>query len=128
MGRLVKRFGETALLRAGFLGYAAGYLMLAFSHSIAWLILATVVTAIGGLVRPTLTSLITQAASSDEQGVVLGLTQSLTSVAQITAPPLAGFLIGLGRLTSWGVVAAAVAALGFALAAKPSPALAAEAG
>ena len=78
--------------------------------------MATVVTSIGGLVRPTLTSMITQEASREEQGVVLGLTQSLTSVAQICAPPLGGYLIERGLLTGWGLVAAAVAALGLALA------------
>jgi len=116
LGRLVKRFGEKSLLRAGFLGYAAGYLILALCHSIPLLIVATAVTAIGGLVRPTLTSLITQATPPTEQGVVLGLTQSLTSVAQITAPPIAGFLIERTWLTGWGLVAAAVAALGLFLA------------
>ena len=118
LGRLVKRFGEKSLLRTGFLGYAAGYLILALCHSLTVLILATVVTALGGLVRPTLTSLITQATPASEQGVVLGLTQSITSMAQITAPPLAGFLIGRECLTSWGLVASAVSALGLALASR----------
>ncbi len=114
--RLVERFGEKALLRAGFLGYAAGYLILALSHGIPTLILATIVTSIGGLVRPTLTALITHATSREEQGVVLGLTQSLNSIAQICAPPLGGFLIQRELLTSWGLVAAAVASAGLVLA------------
>ena len=116
LGKLVKRFGEKALLRTGFLGYATGYALLAVCHNLPMLILASTVTAIGGLVRPTLTSLITQATRSDEQGVVLGLTQSLTSVAQITAPPIGGWLIEQKLLTGWGVAAAAVAVLGLVLA------------
>jgi len=116
LGRLVKRFGEKSLLRTGFAGYAAGYVILALCHSLPVLIAATVVTSIGGLVRPTLTSLITQEASREEQGLVLGLTQSLTSVAQICAPPLGGFLIERGLLTGWGLAASAVAALGLTLA------------
>ena len=83
------------------MGYACGYALLAFCHSMPMLALATMVTSIGGLVRPTLTSLITQATPREEQGVVLGLTQSLKSVALIIAPPLAGFLIEHGRLTVW---------------------------
>ena len=82
------------------------------------LIAATIVTAIGTLVRPTLTSLITQAASREEQGVVLGLTQSLTSVAQIAAPPLGGYLIERGLLTGWGLAASIVSAVGLALASR----------
>ena len=116
LGRLVKRFGEARLNRVGFGGYVFGYAILAFCHSLPMLILATVVTSLGGLVRPTLTSLITQAAGRQEQGVVLGLTQSLTSVAQIVAPPLGGFLITHGVLTGWGLVASGIVFVGFTLA------------
>ena len=118
LGRLVKRFGEKSLNRVGFAGYAAGYLILAFCHNIPVLISATVVTAIGTLVRPTLTTLITTAAAREEQGVVLGLTQSLTSVAQITAPLLGGYLIQRGWLTGWGLAASAVAVVGLVLASR----------
>jgi DHA1 family tetracycline resistance protein-like MFS transporter len=114
--RLVGRFGEKPLLRVGFMGYAAGYLILSLCHTVPMLLLATVVTSIGGLVRPTLTAMITHATSREEQGVVLGLTQSLTSVAQICAPPLGGLLIEHGLLTAWGLVASVVAAVGLALA------------
>jgi MFS transporter, DHA1 family, tetracycline resistance protein len=120
LGRLVKRFGERSLNRTGFGGYAAGYLILAFCHTLPVLILATIVTAVGTLVRPTLTSMITQAAARREQGVVLGLTQSLTSVAQIAAPLLAGYLIQRHWLTSWGLAASGVAAAGFFLASRRS--------
>jgi MFS transporter, DHA1 family, tetracycline resistance protein len=104
------------LNRAGFMGYACGYALLAFCHSIPMLALATLVTAIGGLVRPTLTSQITQATRRDEQGVVLGLTQSLSSVAMIVAPPIGGYLIERGWLTAWGLTASAIAAIGLMLA------------
>jgi MFS family permease len=116
LGRLVKRFGERALNRTGFMGYACGYAILAFCHSIPMLALATMVSSIGGLVRPTLTSLITQATPREEQGVVLGLTQSLNSVSMIIAPPLGGFLIERGWLTAWGLGASAVAVIGLMLA------------
>lgn len=120
LGRLVKRFGERALNRSGFMGYACGYAILAFCHSIPMLALATLVSSIGGLVRPTLTSLITQATPREEQGVVLGLTQSLNSVSMIIAPPLGGFLIERGWLTAWGLAASAVAVIGLMLASGSS--------
>ncbi len=119
LGKMVKRFGESNLNRVGFLGYAAGYATLAFCFGLPALILATTFCAIGSLVRPTLTSMITQSAPREEQGVVLGLTQSLTSVAQITAPPFAGFLIQHDWLATWGIVAAAVSLLGLLLASRP---------
>jgi len=118
LGRMVRRFGEARLNRIGFTAYAVGYVILAFCHSIPMLIAATTVSAVGSLVRPTLTSLITQAAPREEQGVVLGLTQSLTSVAQIVGPPIAGFLIDRGVLTGWGLMAAAITAVGLVLSSR----------
>jgi MFS family permease len=100
-------------------GYAAGYATLAFCFSIPMLIVATTISAIGTLVRPTLTSMITQAAPREDQGVVLGLTQSLTSIAQIAGPPVAGFLIQRGHLAGWGLTAAAIALVGLTLASRP---------
>jgi DHA1 family tetracycline resistance protein-like MFS transporter len=118
LGVLVKKFGEKALNRVGFVAYAAGYTLLGLTHSIPVLVLAATVTAFGGFIRPTLTSLITKAAPRAEQGSVLGLQQSLTSVAQIAAPPFAGILIQHGALTTWGVAASAITVIGLVLATK----------
>jgi MFS family permease len=118
LGKLVKKFGDQSLNKAGFAGYVAGYAVLAFCHSIAMLGLATVVTSIGGFVRPTLTSMITQAAPSDEQGVVLGLTQSISSVSQIAGPALTGLLIQANILTGWALTVSAVALIGLLLATR----------
>ena len=118
LGRLVKRFGEHALNRAGFFGYVAGYTMLAFCHSLPMLFATVTVLAMGGLVRPTLTSLVTHATPRGEQGMILGLTQSLMSVSQITAPPLGGLLIEHQLLTGWGLAAAAIALAGLSMAAR----------
>lgn len=118
LGRLVKSFGERRLNRAGFIGYVGGYTILAFSTSVPWLVLATAVMSMGSLVRPTLTSLITHAAPREEQGVVLGLMQSLNSGALIVGPLIAGYLIEHGLLTTWGLAAAATAVMGLLLASQ----------
>ena len=47
-----------------------------------------------------------------EQGVVLGLTQSITSVSQIVAPIIAGALIDRRQLGAWAILMAAVAFVG----------------
>jgi MFS family permease len=119
LGRLVKRFGERALNRFGFGAYVVGYLLMAIAHSIPMLIATVTVLAIGGLVRPTLTSMITHVAPRQEQGSVLGLNQSLNSISQIAAPPLGGLLITHHLLAAWGIAAACVAAGGLVLASKP---------
>lgn len=116
LGRLVKRFGERALVVAGFAGMALGYATLGARGTVALLIVATTLASLGNAVlRPALISLVTQAAGRGEQGVVIGLTQSLTSIAQITAPPLGGLLIGREMLGSWAFVAASAAAAGAVL-------------
>jgi MFS transporter, DHA1 family, tetracycline resistance protein len=113
IGRLVARFGEHRLAAWGFSSLALGYFLLSGVHVIPALLIAATFSAFGtAVVRPTLTSLITQSAGAREQGVVLGLTQSLSSVAAISAPPLAGFLIGRGLLAPWAWVAGTAAVLG----------------
>jgi MFS family permease len=116
IGKLVKRFGEPALVAAGFAGMTIGYATLGASSALSVLLVASTFASFGNAVlRPTLSSLVTQAAGRGEQGVVIGLTQSLMSVAQIIAPPLAGLLIGRGLLASWALVAAVAAGTGAAL-------------
>jgi hypothetical protein len=52
---------------------------------------------------------IPRAGGRREQGVVLGLTQSITSVSQIVEPVIAGSLIERGHLGAWALATAGVA-------------------
>jgi MFS transporter, DHA1 family, tetracycline resistance protein len=112
MGRIVKAFPERGLLFAGFAGQAAGLVLLGLADTIAMLAVASTVLAAGGLLRPILSSGLSKRAAPDEQGIVIGLTQSLSSVAQIAGPIAAGALIQGGLLHTWGFLAAAVASAG----------------
>jgi MFS family permease len=112
MGALVRRFGERRLLSIGFILSVVAYTVLGFASTFALLMIAITVSIPGGVIRPVITSLITQNASSGEQGVVLGLTQSLNSVAQIVAPLLSGFVIQRGWLMQWGFAVAAISLVG----------------
>ncbi len=113
MGRLVKRFGERALVVSGFGVGAASSAWMAYTFTVPQLIANCTFGSFGnGVLRPALTALITQKSGRREQGVVLGLTQSLTSVSQIAAPVLAGFLIEKGYLTAWALGCAAVGLCG----------------
>ncbi len=116
IGRLVKTFGEEKLVRASFLCSVVGLAALGFTYGIPLLLVVAALSGIGsGGLRPALTSLITQKASRSEQGTVLGLTQSLMSVSQITAPFLAGLLINSYWLEAWALVGAAVSLIGLVL-------------
>ncbi|HUJ49151.1 MAG TPA: MFS transporter [Bryobacteraceae bacterium] len=109
MGRLVRVFGEINLVRAGFFVAMVGLAALAFTSSIPLLLVVAAAASLGtGMNRPALTSLITQRASRSEQGVVLGITQSLNSLAAICAPTVAGFLIDHSLLTVWALLAAVI--------------------
>jgi DHA1 family tetracycline resistance protein-like MFS transporter len=115
IGRLVKRFGESSLVAAGFLALAIGYFGLGFATSFVLLMVTGTLAAFGnGVIRPALTSLITQQAGRQEQGVVLGVTQSLMSMASIVSPVITGLLIERQMLTTWAWVAAGLAAIGVA--------------
>jgi MFS transporter, DHA1 family, tetracycline resistance protein len=92
------------------------YLGLGAIHTVPLLLLVATVKSYGdGVMRPTLTSLITQHADRSEQGVVLGLNQSLSSVSQIASSLLAGVLIESNLLAGWAWTAAAVALIGLVL-------------
>jgi MFS family permease len=113
LGQLLKRMRESSLVRWGLLVGGVGLAILSTVHDVASLIAAsTVISAGSAVVRPALTSLITQQTGKAEQGTVLGLTQALMSIAQIFGPFLAGVLIDKRMLASW-----ALAAAGFMLAA-----------
>lgn len=112
IGRLVKMFGERKLVWSGFGLSAVGYGLLAWTRTLGQLLGASTITSFSGVLRPSVTSLITQQAGRREQGVVLGLTQSITSVCQIVAPVIAGALIDKKELAAWALVMAGVAAGG----------------
>ncbi|MGA8596322.1 MAG: MFS transporter [Bryobacteraceae bacterium] len=110
VGRMVKWLGETKVVRLGFLTSAIAYAAIGFTYRIWDLLVVQTFSSIGGAgLRPALTSVITQKAERRETGVVIGLTQSLTSIAQITAPVIAGKLIELHQLTLWAIVSGVVA-------------------
>jgi MFS family permease len=122
IGRLVKRFGESMLVAAGFIALVIGYFGLGIASSFALLMFAGTLAAFGnGVIRPALTSLITQQAGRQEQGVVLGITQSLMSMASIVAPIVAGLLIERQMLKEWAWAAAGLAAVGVALSREGLP-------
>ena len=117
IGRLVERFGEPALIFSGFAALFLGHFGLGLSYTVTALVVVSVVASFGhGVLRPVLTSTITSHAAPHEQGVVLGITQSMTSMASIVAPFFAGVLIQGGWLVAWAWMSAGLAGVGAMLA------------
>jgi DHA1 family tetracycline resistance protein-like MFS transporter len=98
IGRLVKRFGELPLVIVGALFFAASLFAVPFvgpnaGGLLALLIGGGVFSVGNSLATPSLTSLASKSAGRGEQGGVLGVTQSIASLARAVGPALAAFLI-----------------------------------
>jgi MFS family permease len=115
VGRLVKRLGEERTIFFGFATCVVGYIVLAFSRSVPMLVLSTVILALGGTLRPSLTALVSRQAGPREQGRMMGVIQGLNSMASIVGPLIAGLLIDRGWLTAWGLLIATTCVFGLAL-------------
>ncbi len=95
--RLVPRFGEQKLIVFGTLLMAIGMLLTQRAYDLDALLAAIAVMAVGnGLNTPSLSSLISRAASGDHQGGVLGVSQSMGALARVVGPLIGTFALGFG--------------------------------
>jgi MFS family permease len=116
MRPLVKKFGERKLVWTGYLSNGLGFVLIAWSRTIPQLLGASTVNSYGmGVLRPSITALITQQAGRKEQGVVLGLTQSISSISAVIAPAIAGIMIDRQMLSAWALLTAAFSFAGLIL-------------
>jgi multidrug resistance protein len=98
IGRLVKRFGELPLVIFGALCFAISLFAVPFvgpaAGGLAALLVGGGVFSMGNsLATPALTSLASKSVGAAEQGSVLGVTQSVASLARAVGPFLAAVLI-----------------------------------
>jgi len=98
IGRLVKRFGELPLVIVGALFFAGSLFAVPFvgpnvGGLLGLLIGGGIFSAGNSLATPSLTSLASKSVGPGEQGSVLGVTQSVASLARAVGPALAAFLI-----------------------------------
>jgi len=97
IGKLVKQFGEAVLVIAGGFLFTASLLALPFVTPATGLLVILALgaaTSIGqALSAPSLSSLASKSASAAEQGGVLGVMQSVASLARAVGPSLAAILI-----------------------------------
>jgi MFS family permease len=98
IGRLVKRFGELPLVIVGALLFAGSLFAVPFvgpqTGGLLALLIGGGLFSIGNsLSAPSLTSLASRSVGPGEQGGVLGVTQSVASLARALGPALAALLI-----------------------------------
>lgn len=98
IGKLVKRFGELALVIVGALSFAASLFAVPFvgpnAGGLFALLIGGGVFSLGNsLATPALNSLASKSVGPAEQGTVLGVTQSVASLARAVGPSIAAVLI-----------------------------------
>jgi DHA1 family tetracycline resistance protein-like MFS transporter len=98
IGRLVKRFGELPLVIIGALCFAISLVAVPFVGpewgGLAGLLIGGGIFSLGNsLATPALNSLASKSVGPGEQGGVLGVTQSVASLARVVGPSLAALLI-----------------------------------
>lgn len=116
VGRMSRRWGDWPLVRGSFFFSAIVFAAMGLTFDVPSLLWVSAgITFATGSIRPALTSLITRLSPQEEQGSVLGLTQSLQSVAQIVAPFIGGLMIEHGLLKIWAATAGLSCLIGFAI-------------
>jgi predicted MFS family arabinose efflux permease len=120
---LISRVGlfasDRSIVVIAFACMGIGFLALAFAVDVGLLALGLTLIIAGSMfARSTLTAELSRSAALNRQGMIMGLNQSLMSVANIQAPLLSGALIGRGLHTLWAAVIAAIAAAGAVMAAR----------
>ncbi|MBV8489740.1 MAG: MFS transporter [Candidatus Eremiobacteraeota bacterium] len=112
---LSSRIGDRWVAQIGLILSVGAYAMLAFVNGVPAFCGAVVVWAVGSaLVEPTLTALLSVRASAKERGAIMGLSDSINSLAMIVGPAAGAALIGVNP-RYLGIVPAAAAALALLL-------------
>ena len=96
IGRLVKSFGERRLIGVSLIVVAISLLLMPLANSLATMLVALAVFAIGsGINRAPTMGLISQLSPPDEQGTTLGIAQSAGTLARVLGPTVATTLYDL---------------------------------
>ncbi len=92
IGPLAKRFGEKKLITAATLILGTAFILLPIPDQLPGFLLVVGMIALGiGLHNPSVIALISKNADQHEQGGILGLNQSFSSLGRVLGPLWAGF-------------------------------------
>lgn len=119
--RLVPRFGEVRLVRYSGIPFVAGLILVGMAPSIPILLVAIGLLAIGyGGALPPILGLVSRVSPRELQGGILGVGQSVGSLARIAGPAMAGLAFDIGPAMPY-LLGASVASLATILAAGLAP-------
>ncbi len=99
IGPISKRIGEIGMIRQGFLALGIGLAIIPFSNNLPLLLAAMIIVAYGfSISTPALNSLLSLKVPADQQGGVLGIGRSASTLSRVFGPIGAGYLFAfLGR-------------------------------
>jgi MFS transporter, DHA1 family, tetracycline resistance protein len=91
--RLLPVLGERKMAIQGFLYFIAGFCVVAAAQAAWWVFPGVALIAVGSsFTNPTLNGLISQRSAANEQGTILGTTQSVLSLTRVAGPAWAGYV------------------------------------
>lgn len=106
---LVPRLGEATLIRACALPFIGGLVVIAYAPSMPVLLAGLALLAVGfGGTLPSIHSLLSRVAPEELQGSVLGVGQSVSALARVVGPLVAGWSFDVLGLASPYLVAAGI--------------------
>ncbi|UCH10200.1 MAG: MFS transporter [Fidelibacterota bacterium] len=109
---LVRRIGESRVIELGLVIAAVGLGLIPFLRTVALLYVGTFLIGFGNsLIIPSVMAAISVRSKEHEQGIAMGVTQSLGSLARIIGPPYGGFTYAQINLY-FPFISAGAAALG----------------
>lgn len=100
VGPLINRFGEAPLIQVGLLASAVGYWLLPQAPSVGTLLLIMgIMSVFSSAMRPAQATMLSKAASAEEQGIILGQNNSFMSIGRVFGPITGGFLYNISYFT-----------------------------
>ncbi|TFH24703.1 MFS transporter [Candidatus Bathyarchaeota archaeon] len=94
IARILRALGEENMLRTGIVAMIIAMVGIVFSANYLFVFVPLVFLAYGsGVIRPILTSTLANSVNNKQTGTLLGVNNSMTSIAQIITPIAGGFII-----------------------------------
>ena len=93
VGPMAKKWGLKSVINQGFLFLVIGLVLLPFSKTLLLLLVSMAIVTYGfSLTSPALTSQLSLQVSESDQGTVLGLSRSISTLARVIGPLISGYI------------------------------------
>jgi DHA1 family tetracycline resistance protein-like MFS transporter len=94
VGKIASRIGEQKMIALGLMIMTAGVFLLVFFPNLSMFIILTTVTFIGiGLLSTSIPSYVSKITPINDRGRIMGVTQSVSSIARVPGPLIAGIVL-----------------------------------